>query len=99
MLISKWVKEFQVTEKSKVGLDDLERKAITEIVNLLNKSPESDTIQNQIFESAKSNNILPSTLFSKLYNILIGTDRGPRLGPYLVDTGTKKAAKLLSEQL
>ncbi|MDP6613373.1 MAG: lysine--tRNA ligase, partial [Candidatus Hydrothermarchaeota archaeon] len=99
MLISKWVKEFQVTEKSKVGLDDLERKAIAEIVNLLNKSPESDTIQNQIFESAKSNNIPPSKLFSKLYNILIGTDRGPRLGPYLVDTGTKKAAKLLSEQL
>lgn len=98
-LASKWSDSFQVIDSVKVHLDDIERKAISEIVELLEKNTDPDIIQNQIFESARANNIPPNQLFTKLYNILIGTNRGPRLGPYIVDTGVKRAAKVLSNQL
>lgn len=98
-LASKWADSFQVNDIAKVDLTPIERKAISEIIDVLEKNSDPDIIQNQIFESAKKNNIPPSQLFNKLYNILIGTNRGPRLGPYIVDTGVKRAAEVLSKQL
>ncbi len=98
-LATKWAESFQVNDNIKVNLDPIEKKALSEIISLLEKNPDPDMIQNQIFESAKTNNIPPNQLFNKLYNILIGTNRGPRLGPYIFDTGVKRAVKVLKNQL
>ena len=36
-------------------------------------------------------------LFKTLYKILIGVDRGPKLGKYITDIGNDKVIKMLEE--
>ncbi|MFQ6135155.1 MAG: lysine--tRNA ligase [Nitrososphaerales archaeon] len=94
-----WAEEFRATEKIKVELTPGERRAIIDIVRLIKTTSEPEAIQNKIFEAAKANKIPPPKLFKMLYKILIGSERGPRLGPYIADIGTERAAEILSEQL
>ncbi|MBI2938291.1 MAG: lysine--tRNA ligase [Thaumarchaeota archaeon] len=101
-LAANWADEFsKTTEKTKVELTPVERIAVAQIVDFIRKTPkaEAETIQNVIFEAAKTNSIPPTDLFRAMYRILIGTNRGPRLGTYIVDIGTERAADSLSEQL
>ena len=46
-----------------------------------------EDIQNGIFNISKEFNITPKTFFSLLYNILINSNKGPRIGPYILDIG------------
>ena len=50
-----------------------------------------------IFEVAKKNGIKPAKLFKTLYKILIGVDRGPKLGKYITDIGNDKVISMLEE--
>jgi lysyl-tRNA synthetase class 1 len=101
-LAANWADEFSKTsEKTKVELTSEERDAVAEIVGFIRETPqaEAEIIQNKIFETAKTNGIPPSDLFKVMYRILIGANRGPRLGTYIVDIGTEQAVNLLVEQL
>ncbi len=99
ILASNWAEEFIATEKIRVELTPAERRAIIDIVRHIKTTPEPEAIQNKIFEAAKNNRIPPPKLFNTLYKILIGSERGPRLGPYMADIGPGRAAEILSEQL
>ena len=99
-LASKWALEFKTTEKSvKVELTSSEKKAISDLISFLKEKPEADNIQNKIFESAKNHGLQPIELFTALYKILLGSDKGPRLGPYIADIGTEKISHTLSKHL
>ena len=52
-------------------------------------------IQALIFETARSCGMEPSDFFKLLYRTLLGVDRGPRLGPYILDFGSSKVAERL----
>ena len=56
-------------------------------------------IQNTIDQIAKSNDVQPKDFFRILYQIILGTSRGPKIGPFISDIGTKKVAKTISEYL
>ncbi|AWD33017.1 Lysine--tRNA ligase [Candidatus Fokinia solitaria] len=57
---------------------------------------ESD-IQNAIYDSAKMMSILPQTFFVGLYETLLGTDRGPRLGSFFYIYGLSNAINLIKK--
>jgi len=89
--------EFDQQEKTHVNLQDNEKKALKILVDALNADEELEDIQNTIYQIAKSNDIEPKDFFKMLYQIILGTSRGPKIGPFISDIGRKQVAKKLSE--
>ena len=73
------------------------RNAVADFAKALQKPLEADGIQNAAFDSAKKNGLKPGEFFPAVYSILLGTDRGPRLGPYVIDAGRNEVIKALLE--
>ena len=91
--------EFDQQEKTEVELDDSAKKALKILVEALGADEEPDDIQNTIYQIAKSNDVQPKDFFKILYQIILGTSRGPKIGPFISDIGRKQVAKTLSEYL
>jgi len=91
--------EFDQQEKIEIELDDSTKKALKILVETLGADKEPEDIQNTIYQIAKSNDVQPKDFFKILYQIILGTSRGPKIGPFISDIGRKQVAKTLSEYL
>ena len=91
--------EFDEQEKIAVELDDISKKALDKLVKALQAEEEPEDIQNTIYQIAKANDVQPKDFFKILYQIILGTSRGPKIGPFITDIGRKQVAKTLSEYL
>ena len=91
--------EFDQQEKIQVDLDNSAKNALKILVDELNAEKEPEDIQNTIYQIAKSNEVQPKDFFKILYQIILGTSRGPKIGPFITDIGRKQVAKTLSEYL
>ena len=98
-LASNWADDFVKFEPVKLKMSLEEKKALAEVAEAIRRLEDAQQIQNSIFEAAKRNNLRAPDLFKRLYQILISSDHGPRLGPYIVDIGREKAAQLIEEAL
>ncbi|MCP8320754.1 MAG: lysine--tRNA ligase, partial [archaeon] len=98
-LASNWADDFKTIERRKLILKDNEKRAIKELSEFILKVKDAEKIQEEIFEVARKNELGPPILFKLIYKTLIGSDRGPRLGRYIVDIGREEVARLLLEQL
>lgn len=88
--------EFDTLEKIPVELDESMKKPLKLLIDELNRG-ESDDIQNTIYQIAKSNDIQPKDFFKLLYQIILGTSRGPKIGPFIADIGQKQVSETLLE--
>jgi lysyl-tRNA synthetase class 1 len=88
--------EFSKQEKTQVDIDETTKKALKILVDTLGSKKEPEDIQNTIYQIAKSNEIQPKDFFKILYQIILGTSRGPKIGPFISDIGRKEVAKTLS---
>ena len=91
--------EFDQQEKIEIELDEGVKKALNILVKALGTDEDPEDIQNTIYQIAKSNDIQPKDFFKALYQIILGTSRGPKIGPFISDIGRKQVAKTLSEYL
>ena len=91
--------EFDQQEKSQVELNDNTKKALKLLIDALDAEKEPDDIQNTIYQIAKSNEIQPKDFFKILYQIILGTSRGPKIGPFISDIGRKQVVKTFSEYI
>ena len=91
--------EFDEQEKIEVELDDTSKKALGILVTALQEEEDPEDIQNTIYQIAKANDVQPKDFFKILYQIILGTSRGPKIGPFIGDIGRKQVAKTLSEYL
>ncbi|GAI96225.1 unnamed protein product, partial [marine sediment metagenome] len=98
-LAGNYADEFDKQEKIELELDELAKKALKELASALNSDGELEDIQNTIYQIAKSNDVQPKDFFKILYQIILGTSRGPKIGPFISDIGRRKVAKLISEYL
>jgi lysyl-tRNA synthetase, class I len=73
------------------------REAVEDFAVALGKVKDADAIQNAAFESLKKHGLKPGDFFPAVYAILLGSDRGPRLGPYVVDAGPSNIGRTLLE--
>jgi lysyl-tRNA synthetase class 1 len=89
--------EFDQQEKIQVDLDNTAKTALKILVDELGAEKEPEDIQNTIYQIAKSNDVQPKDFFKILYQIILGTSRGPKIGPFISDIGRKQVAKTLSE--
>lgn len=93
-----WAKEFSL-EESRVEYTESERKALSELSAELEGVSDPQVIQTLIFDIARSNNLEPPVFFKALYKTLIGAEKGPRLGPYVVDIGPAKVSEKIRRAL
>ncbi len=89
--------EFDEREKTQVDLDETAKKALRILVEKLGGDEEPEDIQNTIYQIAKSNDVQPRDFFRILYQIVLGTSRGPKIGPFIADIGRKQVARTISE--
>jgi lysyl-tRNA synthetase class 1 len=78
-------------------LGDAARRAVRDFASSLGGLADADAVQNAAFDSAKRNGVKPGEFFPAVYSILLGSDRGPRLGPYVMDAGKEEVSRLLLE--
>ena len=69
------------------------------MVDFIKKVSDPDKIQTEVFEIARKNEMNPPELFKIIYQIVIGADRGPRLGRYILDIGVREVADMLHDQI
>ena len=89
--------EFDQLERSQIAIDDNIKKLLRILVDTLDAKEEPEDIQNTIYQIAKSNDVQPKDFFKILYQIILGTSRGPKIGPFISDIGRKQVAKTLAE--
>ena len=92
-----FAEKFSQQEKIQVDVDDSTKKALEILIDALNAEKEPEDIQNTIYHIAKSNDIQPKDFFKILYRIILGTSRGPKIGPFISDIGRRQVANVLSE--
>jgi lysyl-tRNA synthetase, class I len=94
-----WARRWEAREgKKAVEVPEMApsvRKAVEDFARSLEGAADADSIQNVAFEAVKKNSIKPGEFFPAVYSILLGTDRGPRLGPYVVDAGMEEVRRHL----
>ncbi len=93
-------------EKFEIRLSDLHRKAVQELIEAMRPfaglpdSPDNaKNLQSNVFSIARANGIEPKEFFALLYRMFLNTDRGPRIGNYLLDLGIDRATSLLNRYL
>ncbi|MFL6493482.1 MAG: lysine--tRNA ligase [Nitrososphaera sp.] len=93
-------------EKFEMQLSDLQRKAVQELIEAIRPftglpdSPDnSKNLQSNVFSIARTNGIDPKAFFALLYRMFLNTDRGPRIGNYILDLGVDRATSILEKYL
>ena len=83
-----------------VGYDiNPEKTFIKDLIEAIGKESDPEKIQYNVFELIKSNGLKVSEGFKLIYNIILNSDRGPRLGQYIVEVGKEEIIKKLKDAL
>lgn len=96
---SKWAGREGRPSGRRVEVSPEARIAIQEFAGAIQRLSDPDAIQNAAFEAVKKNGLKPKDFFPVVYSILLGSDRGPRLGPYVVDSGSAVVSRSLLDGL
>ncbi len=96
---SKWAKREGKRAVELPELSEAARKAVEDFARALPGAKDADEVQNAAFDAARRNGLKPGEFFPTVYSILLGSDRGPRLGPYVVDAGRAEVGKALLDAL
>jgi lysyl-tRNA synthetase class 1 len=92
---SKWAKRGGERESELPPMSRAVRTAVDQFARALTKAKDAESIQNAAFDAVKANGLKPGEFFPAVYGILLGSDRGPRLGPYVMDAGHEHVSRRL----
>ena len=84
---------------AELEIDDSSKSALRQLVKLLEENVEIEDLQNSIYSIAKENQVQPKDFFKILYQIILSTNRGPKIGPFIEDIGKKKVADIISKYI
>ncbi len=90
--------EIDLTEKDKTALKELIQ-ALREFKGKENYDDSPRNLQSRIFDISRRNEIGIKEFFTILYRILVGADRGPRIGNYILDLGIERTCDLVQAYL
>jgi lysyl-tRNA synthetase class 1 len=94
-----WAEDFAEISEHTPALAGGEADAVRELTAIIRGQVSADVLQNSIFEVAKKHGIDPPEFFKILYGILLGSPKGPRLGPYIEAMGRENVADALERAL
>ena len=98
-LAGNYADDYDNPAKVEIQLDDISKEVLTHLTNILSVEEEPVDLQNTIYQIAKDGSMQPKDLFRILYQIILASDRGPKIGPLIIDIGRKKVASSISEYL
>jgi len=84
---------------TKIMVDDSSKVALKQLADLLQKDETPEDLQNSIYTIAKENQVQPKDFFKILYQIILSTNRGPKIGPFIEDVGMKEVAEKIKRNL
>ena len=84
---------------TKITIDDSSKIALKQLTKLLSENETIDDLQNSIYSIAKENQVQPKDFFKLLYQIILSTERGPKIGPFIEDIGKKNVADAISKHI
>ena len=84
---------------AEITIDDSSKIALKKLVDLLEGNEETEDLQNAIYSIAKENQVQPKDFFRILYQIILSTTRGPKIGPFIEDIGKKNVAQTIKRHL
>jgi lysyl-tRNA synthetase, class I len=90
--------ELDLTQKDKNALRELIQ-ALREFKGKENNNDSPKILQSRIFDISRRNEVGIKEFFTILYRILVGTDRGPRIGNYVLDLGIDRTCDLVHAYL
>jgi lysyl-tRNA synthetase class 1 len=76
-----------------------EKKALQDVVKMLNTKIDGGEMQAKLFEIARANSLETRKLFGLIYQILLGSERGPRAGQLMEAIGKDQVAKMIERVL
>ena len=94
-----WFNDLSSSNPITAEISDEYREPIIWLIQNLISEQSSDEIQNTIFETARKFDVKPRDFFKILYIILLNTERGPKLGPYIVDLGIDRVKIMINDHL
>jgi lysyl-tRNA synthetase class 1 len=94
-----WAEDFAEISEHIPTLSGTEADAVRELTTIIRGQASGDILQNSIFEVAKKHGVDPPGFFKILYGILLGSPKGPRLGPYIEAMGRENVADALERAL
>lgn len=98
-LAGNYADDFDKPNKIEIQLDKTMKEGLSELIQVLSASEDPEDLQNTIYQIAKNNDIQPKEFFKTLYKIILASERGPKLGPFILDIGRKKVSATISEYL
>jgi len=78
-------------------LTEKQARAVLEFASAIRGAKDADGVQGAAFEAIRANGIQPGEFFPAVYGLLLGAERGPRLGPYVMDVGQDAVATKLEK--
>jgi len=98
-LAGNYADDFDEQEKIEIQLDDTTKRALKELVDVLISEKEPEDLQNTIYQIAKSKDVQPREFFRILYQIILNTNRGPKIGPFILDIGRQKVGQTIQNYI
>ena len=91
-----YYRDYGQPERGKVELSGPILDAVKTLAEKLTGIDDGEKLQGLIFSIAREHGLQPSEFFKTLYMIFLGQDRGPRLGPFIIeDLGKAQALEVL----
>ena len=98
-LAGNYADDFEDEEISKIEINSETKSALSKLITILELDNQPEDLQNTIYNIAKENNVQPKDFFMILYQIIINANRGPKIGPFIIDIGRKKVANIISKHI
>lgn len=99
-LAKNWYAKYgEKEEEVKIELLGDMRTAIEDLITSIRKEKDGEKLHEEIFQIARKHNIDPPEFFKTIYKILLKSERGPRLGPYIIERGKAEVIKKLEGAL
>ena len=107
-LASNWIHDHLASteEKFDIIMNNKNKKALMELSQILktfigceHALEAAKTLLTKIFEIARNNEMEPKEFFMLLYRILINSDRGPKIGGYVLDLGIERSRAMIDRYL
>ncbi|MBI5377956.1 MAG: lysine--tRNA ligase [Thaumarchaeota archaeon] len=98
-LAGNYADDFEEQEITNIEINDAAKNALRQLVNILVAEKDPEDLQNAIYNIAKENSVAPKDFFMILYQIILAANRGPKIGPFIVDIGRKKVAQIIGKHI
>ncbi len=88
-----------VREAAAPEFSEKQVKVVREFARAIRDAKTADEIQGAAFDTIRANGLQPGEFFPLVYELLLGAQKGPRLGPYVMDSGPRSVAERLEKAI